>query len=61
MLRHFESPAHLGRFDPDWVRARERLISQQRLRSDQDVASAPWWAVVFSKRIRTTDRTANNE
>jgi hypothetical protein len=54
MLRHSESTSHLGRFDPDWVRAHERLIAQQRLRSDIEVESAPWWAFVFSNTPRTT-------
>ena len=53
MLRNLESPAHLGRFDPDWVRAHERLTSQQRLRSSYEVESAPWWAVMFPKTTRT--------
>ena len=54
MLRHHDSPAHLGRFDPDWVRAHDRLISQQRLRSDHEAEGTPWWVAVFSRTIRTT-------
>jgi hypothetical protein len=37
MLRHGESSASLGRFDPDMVGARQRLISQQRFRSRHEI------------------------
>jgi hypothetical protein len=48
MQRHTESSAHLGRFDPDWVRAHERLVAQQRLRADHRIDSAPWWMAAVS-------------
>ena len=55
MQRHVESPAHHGRFDPDWVRAHDRLIAQQRLRSGYEVeTAAPWWRAAIAKITRTT-------
>ena len=58
MLRHPESSAFLGRFDPVWIDAHERLISQQRLRSNYEVDGAPGWLRTFFARTRATREDA---
>jgi hypothetical protein len=58
MQRHLESSAPLGRFDPVWVAAHERLISQQRLRSNYEVGGRPWWLGAFYLKARTAHEEA---
>jgi hypothetical protein len=53
MLSHFDSSTSLGRFDPDWIAARERLIFQQRLRSNHEVDGLRWWRGAFVLKART--------
>jgi hypothetical protein len=54
MLRHPESSASLGRYDPVWIDAHERQISQRRLRSNHEGDGAPGWLGTFFVKTRAT-------
>jgi hypothetical protein len=55
MLHHHESSPSLGRFDPDWISAHERVSLQQRLRSNCEVDRRPWWRGAFFAKPRAEE------